>query len=68
MYGAFVSETLVRMPNVAVESGIPNGVFYNMTGIGTALVMGFAVFYFLKLKPKWDKQFNEIKRNKYPQS
>jgi len=68
VYGAFVSETLVRMPNVVMESGIPNGVFYNMTGIGTALVMGFAVFYFLKLKPKWDKQFNEIKRNKYPQS
>jgi uncharacterized membrane protein len=40
VYGAFVSETLVRMPKVVIESGIPNTVFYNMTGIGAALVMG----------------------------
>lgn len=57
VYGAFVSETLVRMPAVVVESGIPNRVFYNMTGIGTAIVMGLGVYFFLKLKSKWDKQF-----------
>jgi len=61
VYGAFVSETLVRMPKVVVESGIPNSVFYNMTGIGTVLVMGLGVYYFLKFKPKWDRQFG-IKR------
>ena len=60
VYGAAVSETLVRMPKVVVESGIPNSVFYNMTGIGTALVMGVGVYFFLKLKPKWDKQFVEV--------
>ncbi len=60
VYGALVSETLVRMPKVAVNSGIPNAVFYNMTGIGTALVMGFGVYFFIKLKPKWDKQFTRI--------
>lgn len=57
VYAAFVSETLVRLPKVVVESGIPNSVFYNMTGIGTGLVMGLGVFYFLKLRPKWEKQF-----------
>lgn len=57
VYGAFVSETLVRMPRVVVESGIPNSVFYNMTGIGTAIVMGLGVYFFIKLKPKWDEQF-----------
>ncbi len=57
VYGAFVSETLVRMPKVVVESGIPNSVFYNMTGIGTVIVMGLGVFFFLKNKSKWDKQF-----------
>lgn len=57
VYGAFVSETLVRMPKVVVESGIPNSVFYNMTGIGTAIVMGLGVYFFLKNKSKWDKQF-----------
>ena len=59
VYGAFVSETLVRMPKVVVESGIPNSTFYNMTGIGTALVMGLGVYFFLKFKPKWDKQFGQ---------
>ncbi len=57
VYGAFVSETLVRMPKVVIESGIPNSVFYNMTAIGTAVVMGLGVYYFIKLKPKWDQQF-----------
>ena len=57
VYGAFVSETLVRMPKVVIESGIPNSVFYNMTGIGTAIVMGLGVYFFLKNKSKWDKQF-----------
>jgi uncharacterized membrane protein len=57
VYGAFVSESLVRMPKVVVESGVPNSVFYYLTGIGTALVMGLAVFFFLKLKPKWERDF-----------
>ena len=57
IYGVFVSETLVRMPKVVIASGIPNSVFYNMTGIGTALVMAFGVYFFIKLKPKWDRQF-----------
>lgn len=61
VYGAFVSETLVRMPKVVIESGIPNNVFYNMTGISTALVMGLGAYYYLKLKPKWTKQFNNNK-------
>jgi len=57
VYGAFVSETLVRMPKVVLESGIPNSLFYNMTGIGTAIVMGIGVYFFLKNKSNWDKQF-----------
>jgi len=60
VYGAFVSETLVRMPKVVVESGIPNSVFYNMTGVGTAIVMGLGAYFFLKLKPKWEQQFGSI--------
>jgi uncharacterized membrane protein len=57
VYGAFVSETLVRIPKVVVESGTPNSIFYNMTAIGTALVMGLSVYFFIKLNPKWDSQF-----------
>jgi uncharacterized membrane protein len=62
VYGAFISEILVRLPNVIIESGIPNAVFYYMTGIGTALIMGIASYCFIKLKPKWDKQF-KLNRN-----
>jgi uncharacterized membrane protein len=57
VYAAFVSETLVRMPKVVIESGIPNSVFYNMTGIGTALVMGLGGYFFAKYRPEWEKQF-----------
>lgn len=64
VYGAFVSETLVRMPKVVVESKIPNSVFYIMTGIGTALVMGCGVYFFIKLKPKWDIQFGHKTENR----
>ncbi len=62
VYGAFVSETFVRMPNVVVESGIPNSFFYNMTGIGTGLVMFIGVYFFLKLKPKWDRELGEERK------
>lgn len=62
VYAAFVAETMVRMPKVVVQSGIPNSVFYTMTGIGTAVVMGLAVFFFLRLHPKWDKRFGRRKK------
>lgn len=61
VYGAFVSETLVRIPKVVLESGIPNKVFYQMSGFGTALVMGIGLYFFLRLKPKWDDEFAEVK-------
>ena len=57
VYGAFVSETLVRIPKVVVEGGIPNNVFYNLIAIGTILVMGFGAYFFIKLTPKWERQF-----------
>jgi len=57
VYGAFVSETLVRIPKVVVEGGIPNNVFYNLIAIGTILVMGFGAYFFIKLRPKWERQF-----------
>jgi len=57
LYGAFAAETLVRIPKIVIESGIPNKVFYNMTGIAVGLTMGLGAYFFIKLKPKWDKQF-----------
>lgn len=57
VYAALVAETMVRLPSVVIESGIPNSVFYQMSGIGTAVVMGLAVFFFLRMHPKWDAKF-----------
>ena len=47
LYGAFAAETLVRLPKVVIESGIPNNVFYNMTGIAVGLTMGLGAFFFI---------------------
>lgn len=59
LYGAFAAEVFVRLPKIVIESGIPNKVFYNLTGIGVGLTMGLGAFFFIKLKPKWDKQFEK---------
>ena len=55
LYGAFMAETFVRLPKIVVESGIPNAMFYNMTGIAVAITMGLGVYFFIKCKPKWEK-------------
>ena len=57
LYGAFMAETFVRLPKIVVESGIPNTMFYNMTGIAVATTMGLGAYFFIKLKPKWEKTF-----------
>jgi hypothetical protein len=64
LYGAAVAEVLVRIPKVVIESGVPNKVFYDMTGIGVGLTMGLGVFFFVRMKPKWSKQFAGIKSNR----
>ena len=57
LYGAFMAETFVRLPKIVVESGIPNSVFYNMTGVAVGLTMSIGAFYFIKLKTKWSDIF-----------
>jgi len=55
LYAAFVSETIVRIPQVVVENNIPNHVFYSMTGIGTGIVMFLAVIIFFIKKKHWQQ-------------
>ena len=55
LYAAFVAETLVRIPQVVIESGIPNTTFYNMVGIGVGIVMGIAYFVLNRKKKDWEK-------------
>lgn len=55
LYGAFTAETLVRIPDVVIESGIPNSTFYNMTGVAVAITMGLGAYYSIKNNDKWLK-------------
>jgi len=55
LYGAFMAETMVRIPDVVIESGIPNTVFYNMTGIAVGITMGIGAFFAIKNRKKWMK-------------
>lgn len=59
LYAAFVSESMVRIPRVVIDSGVPNHVFYIMTGVGTTLVMGFAGFFFARYRPQWEARFSK---------
>lgn len=54
LYGAFVAETLVRIPDVVIESGVPNYVFYNMVGVGVFITMGLGYYFAFKNKKKWE--------------
>lgn len=51
LYGAFVAETLVRIPDTP---------FFSMVGIGTGIVMGIGGFVFYRNRAKWEKEFRLI--------
>jgi uncharacterized membrane protein len=63
LYAAFVSEVLTRIPRSAFSGGIPTKAFYNMTGLGIALVMIVAVIFFIRTRPKWENQFQTKTHN-----
>ena len=60
LYGAFIAETLVRIPEVVIESSVPNSTFYTMTGIGTFVVMMAGNIFFFRNKNKWMRQYGLI--------
>ncbi|KOY87552.1 hypothetical protein AD998_16685 [bacterium 336/3] len=60
LYCAFVAEIFSRLPKyVLTPEGKPMVVFYQFVSIGTALVMMIGVFFFLKFKPIWEKQYKK---------
>lgn len=62
LYCAFVAEIFSRLPKyVLTPDGKPMVVFYQFVSIGTALVMMVGIFFFLKFKPIWEKQYKNIK-------
>ncbi len=55
LYGAFVAEILVRIPDVVIESGIPNVAFYKAIGIGVAITMGLGAYFAIKKNKEWSE-------------
>ena len=55
LYGALTAETMVRIPDVVIDSGIPNSTFYAMTGIAVGMTMGLAAYFARRNKKKWMK-------------
>jgi len=60
LYAAFMAETFSRLPKIVLsETGQPMTIFYKLIGVAIALVMGIGVFFFIKYKPIWTKQYEE---------
>ncbi len=59
LYGAFVAEVLVRIPNVIFDNGIPNTMFYNMLGVSLAITMGIGTYFFIYHTRKWEKIYGK---------
>lgn len=59
LYGAFMAETFVRLPRIVIESGIPNRVFYQMTGVAVGITMAVGAYFFIRNKSKWEKLSDE---------
>jgi len=63
LYCAFAAETLVRIPDIVIDSGIPNSTFYKWTGIASGITMVIGAFLSIKNKKKW-MQFDKSSTNK----
>lgn len=61
LYAAFMAETLVRFPDVVIESGVPNHVFYNMTGIASGITIALGFFFSFRKRKDWSKFDKSIK-------
>lgn len=57
LYGAFFAETMVRLPEVVLEHGAPNSVFYNTVGIVVFIVMAAGGYLFYRNREKWEERF-----------
>jgi len=58
VYAAFVAEVLVRLPRLmALATGEPMAMFYNLVGVGTALVMVAGGIGFGRYRQRWMDAF-----------
>ncbi len=58
LYSAFMAELFSRLPKIILtEAGEPMTVFYKFAGFGIAIVMTIGIYFFVKYRPKWAKQY-----------
>lgn len=55
LYGAFIAEILVRIPQAIVQEGAIDPMFYNLIGLAVFIIMGVGYFFFGKKKKAWAK-------------
>ena len=67
LYAALMAEIFSRLPTIVLTaSGKPSYVFYKFVGIGVGLVMAIGVYFFIKNRPKWEKQFGRLEQSDKP--
>jgi FtsH-binding integral membrane protein len=58
LYCALMAEIFSRLPKIILTaSGEPMTIFYKLVGIGIALVMAIGIFFYIKYRPIWTRQF-----------
>ena len=58
LYSAFMAELFSRLPKIILtKAGEPMMIFYKFAGIGIAIVMITGIYFFVKYRLKWAKQY-----------
>ncbi len=58
LYSAFMAELFTRLPAIILTTaGRPMTVFYQLAGMGIALVMLLGLYFFLKYRQQWAKLY-----------
>lgn len=57
LYGAFFAETMVRLPEIVLEDGVPTTLFYNTVGIVVFIVMAAGGYFFYRNRERWEERF-----------
>lgn len=61
LYCAFAAEVFSRLPGIVrTQTGEPMTVFYKLVGLASGLVMFTGIIIYIRLKPKWTKQYRKV--------
>lgn len=55
LYGAFLAETLTRIPPMVIQDKEILPLFFNLVGVAVFIVMGFGYYFIFRKKKDWSK-------------